>query len=52
MDEGEYHKHLPVGAVVFHEGEAGDCAYILQQGEVVLSTQINGQTTEIAVVRR
>lgn len=42
MDTGLI-KSIPMGTQIFQEGEPGDCAYIIQSGEVQISMLINGK---------
>jgi CRP-like cAMP-binding protein len=39
--------HLPAGAIVFHEGDAGDCFYIVVEGHVAIFST-NEETGETA----
>ena len=52
MNAGDYRKCLPAGSIIFSEGEAGDCAYIIDLGEISLSTCINGDHTPFAKAKR
>lgn len=35
--------HLEPGEILYHEGEPNDCAYIIESGEVVLFSQVDGK---------
>ena len=52
MDACGYRKHVSAGAVIFGEGDAGDCAYIVDHGEIGLATRINGLDIQFAVAKR
>jgi len=39
------------GNVIFHEGEIGDCAYIIESGAVEISTRCAGEKLVLAVRR-
>ncbi len=38
------------GAIVFREGEPGNCAYIIERGQVELSALVNGQSLKLTVL--
>ena len=50
MSTSDHHLDFPQQGTVFTEGEAGDCAYIVEQGEVQLFALINGETVRIATL--
>ena len=39
------------GVPIFHEGETGDCAYIIEKGSVELSILINGTQKKIGTLQ-
>src|SRR5512136_2401242 len=41
---------LPPRAVVFREGEAGDCAYVIENGQIEISALRQGKETVLAVL--
>lgn len=43
---------IPAGTTLFEEGEDGDAAYILEQGEAVVSRIVGGREKAIAVAGR
>jgi CRP-like cAMP-binding protein len=40
------------GEFIFHEGEAGDCAYIIESGSVAIFMATQGNEQPIGLVRR
>ncbi|MCK5003390.1 MAG: cyclic nucleotide-binding domain-containing protein, partial [Gammaproteobacteria bacterium] len=38
------------GTQIFQQGEPGDCAYIIQSGEIELSMLINGKESAFAIL--
>jgi len=51
LDSEGYRLTLPVGSIIFSEGQIGDCAYIIHEGEIGLSTNINDCNVEFTVAR-
>ena len=51
MDTG-LTKTVTAGSTIFHEGEPGDRAYIIQSGEVELSMLINGHNSPFAILEK
>lgn len=45
-------KTITAGTPIFTEGEAGDCAYIIQNGEIELSMLINGTNSPFAILKK
>jgi EAL domain-containing protein (putative c-di-GMP-specific phosphodiesterase class I) len=41
-----------MGTVIFHEGQVGDKAYIVDSGEIAVSTRVNDQDIQFALSRR
>ncbi len=48
----EITKKIDAGTLVFQEGEPGDCAYIIQSGEIELSMLINGKHSAFATLEK
>jgi len=48
----EITKNISAGTQVFQEGEPGDCAYIIQSGEIELSMLINGKHATFATLEK
>lgn len=48
----EFTKTMAAGTQVFQEGEPGDCAYIIQSGEIELSMLINGKLSPFALLKK
>ena len=48
----EITKNISAGTLVFQEGEPGDCAYIIQSGEIELSMLINGKHSPFAILEK
>jgi len=46
-----YRIQLPAGAVIFQEGEAGDRAYIVDSGEVGVSTKVKDRDVRFAIAQ-
>lgn len=44
----EYRRTVPEGTVIFHEGETGQCAYVIERGTVEISTQVGSEKMVIA----
>ena len=44
----EYRRTIPAGTVIFHEGETGNCAYVIERGTVEISTQVGSEKMVIA----
>ncbi len=45
-----YTKPFPKGAVLFEEGQPGDCMYVIQSGQVEVSKRMGGQKLTLAVL--
>ena len=45
-------KTITAGSPVFQEGEPGDCAYIIQNGEIELSMLVNGTPSVFAALKK
>lgn len=52
MEREGYRIQVALGTVIFHEGQAGDRAYIVDSGEVAVSTRINDQEIQFALAKR
>ena len=52
MDACGYRKQVSAGAVIFGEGDAGDCAYIVDHGKIGLATRINGLNIQFTVAKK
>ncbi|MDH5711071.1 MAG: EAL domain-containing protein [Gammaproteobacteria bacterium] len=50
--DNELIKIISAGTPIFHEGAPGDCAYIIQSGEVEVSMLINGSNVAFAVLEK
>jgi len=48
MSYAAYRRTYPPGARIFREGEAGDCAYIIERGCVEISVLLNGRPSQLA----
>lgn len=48
MSEMDIRRRFPAGAVIFHEGAPGDCAYVIEAGEVEISIRRDGRTVVLA----
>lgn len=48
--EGLRRRHIAAGEVIFKEGDAGDYAYIIEEGSVEISTVIDGQPVILNVL--
>lgn len=48
MSETEIRRHFRAGTELFHEGAAGDCAFIIERGAVHIWTERNGSKTSLA----
>lgn len=48
----ELTKTVTAGTPIFNEGEPGDCAYIIQSGEIELSMLINGTNSPFAILEK
>jgi len=51
LDAEGYRLTLPAGSIIFTEGQVGDCAYIINEGEIGLSTQVNNCSVQFIVAR-
>ena len=49
-DLNKFQRHLDAGETLFHEGEPGTCAYVLESGEIEVSVARGGVRTTIATV--
>ena len=45
MDDGYLRKVFPAGAEIFRNGDVGNCAYIIDEGEVEIGIPLNGHQT-------
>ncbi|MGH1461658.1 MAG: EAL domain-containing protein [Neptuniibacter sp.] len=52
MEKEGYRIQVALGTVVFHEGQVGDRAYIVDRGKVAVSTKINDQDIQFAIASR
>lgn len=43
------HETYPAGTVLFREGEEGDCAFVIEKGEIIVSREIGGREKGIGV---
>ncbi|WP_395021164.1 EAL domain-containing protein [Dongia sp.] len=50
MTEGVFRRVYPAGAQIFHEGELGDYAFIIERGQVEISSGSGEQRVPIAVL--
>ncbi len=50
MSETEYKKTFHRGERIFREGEAGDCAYVIEAGRIEISTLHEGEVVSIATL--
>ena len=46
----KFHRSLKAGEHLFHEGEAGNCAYVLESGRIEVSTTKDGERVVLATV--
>jgi len=51
MTSFEIHKHFKRGETIFHEGEQGDCAYIIESGQVNLTLSLDGNPEVLGELR-
>lgn len=51
LENEGYRVRLPIGAIIFHEGQAGDRAYIVDSGEIGVSTRVNDADVQFAIAR-
>ncbi len=51
METEGYRSQLPAGAVIFQEGEAGDRAYIVDSGEIGVSTKVKNRDLQFAIAQ-
>jgi len=49
MESGELGKVFAHGEVIFRQGDEGDCMYVVQDGLVEITSEINGIEIQIAV---
>lgn len=49
MDAGALGKTYQDGEVIFHQGEEGNCMYVIQSGRVEIIREADGVTTRLAV---
>lgn len=42
------HKNVRAGDIIFRDGDAGDCAYLIESGEVVVLKSIQGEDSVVA----
>jgi len=50
MDKGALGKEYEAGAVIVQQGEAGDCMYVVQEGQVVATLEKDGQETMLGLL--
>lgn len=50
MDEDRFRRILRAGQVLFREGDAGDCAWVIEDGEVEVSVTRGGRKQVISRV--
>ncbi len=50
MSEGVFRRVYPAGAQIFHEGELGDFAFIIERGEIEISVGIGDMKEALAVI--
>lgn len=43
---------IPKDTVLFNQGDAGDCAYVVEQGRVLVYLEIDGREVQIAHIRK
>jgi len=46
----DHRRRFNPGATLFREGEAGECAYIIERGHVVITSLVNGRNLRLAVL--
>ncbi len=46
----DHRRRFSPGATLFREGEAGECAYIIERGHVVITSLVNGRNLRLAVL--
>jgi CRP/FNR family transcriptional regulator, cyclic AMP receptor protein len=49
MDAGSIGKSYGDGEVIFHQGEEGNCMYVIQSGKVEIIRETDGASTRLAV---
>jgi len=49
VKKGGLGKEYPDGAVIVHEGEKGDCMYVVQEGQVEVFVERDGAEVRLAV---
>jgi len=49
MQTGALGKTYQDGEVIFHQGEVGDCMYVIQEGKVEIIAERDGQEVRLAV---
>ena len=49
-DLDKFHRELKAGETLFHEGEPGTCAYVLEEGEIEVATTRENEHVVLAVV--
>lgn len=50
--EGLRRRRIPAGDIIFQEGDPGDYAYIIEEGEVAISTVIDGKPVTLNVLKQ
>jgi len=50
MDKGALGKEYEAGAVIVRQGEAGDCMYVVQEGQVVVMLEQDGLETMLGLL--
>jgi EAL domain-containing protein (putative c-di-GMP-specific phosphodiesterase class I) len=50
MSEGVFRRVYPAGAQIFHEGELGDFAFIIERGEIEISVGTGDMKEELAII--
>jgi len=48
MKKGILGKHYPAGSEIIHEGETGDCMYVIQSGKAGVFKEHNGKEVKLA----
>jgi EAL domain-containing protein (putative c-di-GMP-specific phosphodiesterase class I) len=52
MPEGLQRQHCEAGTVIFREGQAGDCAYVVESGKVEISALRHGSSVVLTHLRQ
>ncbi len=50
MKSGALGKEYKDGETIFHEGDVGDCMYVLQQGQVEVFREVDGKSIRLAIL--